>query len=307
MAIFNQNDLKQAQQDINNAQSTLNQFLSPLTQSQVDKFKADGFVVPAGYSSDGTGLPYSKAPTYQEGKLRRNIITWFIPEFGTVRMYVNPATIRYTFKKIIQKQFTKGGYTLQYWGEELPTLTISGTTGSSGIEGINVLYEIYRAEQYAFDSTGLVIAANNTAANLTTDAFNAIGNAIGNGVGPILFGGTTTGSAGNSVQNAGLIGGVFGLNSVTNSLAATNYTTLAQLAFTVEMYYDGWVYRGYFTDFNFTESAEDFLMRYELNFTVTQRRGYRTNYFPWSKNPANGPSQYDTPLSFSGAVTSGNK
>jgi hypothetical protein len=101
MAEFNQNDLKQAQQDINNAQSTLNQFLSPLTQSQVDKFKADGFVVPAGYSADGTGLPYSKVPTYQEGKLRRNIITWFIPEFGTVRMYVNPSMIRYTFKKII--------------------------------------------------------------------------------------------------------------------------------------------------------------------------------------------------------------
>lgn len=307
MAIFNQEELRQALQDVNNAQTSLNQAVSPLTQNQSDKFLSDGFTVPAGYSADGTGLPYNKVPTYVDGKLRRNIITWFIPEFGTVRMYVNPSSIQYTFKKIIQKQLTKGGYTLQYWGEELPTLRISGSTGSSGIEGINVLYEIYRAEQYAFDTTGLVIASNNAAANLTSDAFGAIGNAIGNGVGPLLFGGVSTGSSGNSALNGGLIGGVFGLNNPTSSLAASNYTNLAQLAFTVEMYYDGWVYRGYFNDFSFTESAEDFLMKYDINFTVTQRRGYRTNYFPWSRNPANGPSQYNTPMSFSGSVNFGDE
>lgn len=306
MAQFTNQQLKQAQNDVNNAQSILNQ-ANPLTQNQLEKYKADGFLIPASYSADGTGLPYSKVPTFRDAKLKRNIITWFVPEFGTVRMYVNPRSIVTANKKLINQIQTKGGYTLQYWGEQLTTLQIQGTTGTSGIEGINVLYEIYRAEQYAFDTSGLLISANNAAQNLVTDGFNAIGNAIGGGVGTLLFGGSTTSSAGASVQNAGLIGGIFGLNSPSSSLTASNYTTLAELAFTVEMYYDGWVYRGFFTDFSFTESAENFLIDYNINFTVTQKRGYRDNYFPWHRNPANGPSQYNTPYSFSGYATMGDE
>lgn len=304
MAEYTNQDLKEALQFTQDAQNILNQS-NPLTQNSEERYKADGFLIPATFSADGNGLPYTKVPTYRDAKLRRNIITWFVPEFGTVRMYVNPNSIRYNFRKLITQSMTKGGYTLQYWGEELPTLYISGTTGSAGVEGINVLYEIYRAEQYAFDTTGLVISANNAAQNLATDGFNAIGNAIGGSIGGLLFGGTNTSSAGNTVQNAGIVGGLFGLNTPTNSLAASNYTTLAQLAFTVEMYYDGWVYRGYFSQFDFTETTE-FTWNYNLNFVVTQRRGYRTNYFPWHKNPANGPSQYTTPSSFSGYASLGN-
>jgi hypothetical protein len=302
MAEFTQSDLKNALQDVNNAQSTLNQYLNPLTQNSLEKYKSDGFTVPAAYSADGNGLPYSKAPTYRDATLQRNIITWFVPEFGTVRMYVNPSNINYSFNKTITPTRTKGGYSLQYWGEELTNLTITGTTGSAGVEGVNVLYEIYRAEQYAFDTAGLVISSNNAAQNLITQGFNAAGNAIGSGgVGQLLFGGTATGNAGTSVQNAGLIGGLFGLNSPLNSLGASNYVSLAQLAFTVEMYYDGWVYRGYFKNMTITEKPYEF--DYNIGFVATQRRGYRTNFFPWHRNPAQGPSQYNTPNSFSGTVT----
>jgi hypothetical protein len=208
----------------------------------------------------------------------------------------------YQYSKSINSTRTKGGFTLQYWGEELPALQIQGTTGSSGVEGINMLYEIYRAEQYAFDTAGLVISANNAAQNLVTAGFNAAGNAIGSGgVGQVLFGGTATGNAGTSVQNSGLIGGLFGLNSPLNSVGSSNYVSLAQLAFTVEMYYDGWVYRGYFKSMTVSEKTHEF--DYTISFVVTQRRGYRTNFFPWHKNPAQGPSQYTTPNSFSGVVT----
>lgn len=311
MASFSQNeDFKKAQGYFNDAKDFLNA-ANPLTQDQLDKYKADGFLIPATYSADGNGLPYTKAKTYEDSRITRKTITWFIPEFGTVRMYVNPSSIRYNFKKLINTTLTKGGYTLQYWGEDLPTLTISGTTGGAGVEGINVLYEIYRAEQYAFDTTGLVISSNNAAQNLATDGFNAIGNAISSSVGGVggsllgtgLFGGNATNGGGGTVQTAGLLGSVLGLNSPTSSLVGTNYTTLAQLAFTVEMYHDGWVYRGFFENFDFTEKSDTYLWDYNLNFKVTQRRGYRTNYFPWHKNPAQGPSQYTTPLSFSGNVT----
>jgi hypothetical protein len=140
--------------EINSAQDFLNSN-NPLTQTQSDQFKSDGFLLPATFSADGTGLPSSKVGTYRESQMKRNTITWFVPEFGVVRMYVNPSAITYYYKKLIIKDRTKGGYTLQYWGEDLDNLNISGTTGGAGIEGINILYEIYRAEQYALDATGL--------------------------------------------------------------------------------------------------------------------------------------------------------
>ena len=280
---------------INDAQNFLNG-INPLSSGDQSSLRENGFLLPAGYSADGSKMPFTQVPTYRDAKVKRNIITWFVPEFGVVRMYVNPQSIQYSFKKSISKERTKGGYTLQYWGEELPTLTIGGTTGSAGVEGINALYEIYRAEQYAFDTSGLIISSNNFASSMATDGLNAIGNAIGGDVGEALFGG------GGGAGSAGLVGNLLGLNSPSSQFAGAQYTSLAQLAFTVEMYYGGWVFRGFFESFSMTESAGNFLWDYNINFTVTQKRGYRTNYFPWSKNPANGPSTYSTPMSFSGTV-----
>ena len=71
--------------------------------------------------------------------------------FGAIKMWINPQTLQINNTKDIQPTRTKGGFSLQYWGEGLTEITLSGTTGSSGAEGINMLYEIYRAEQYAFD------------------------------------------------------------------------------------------------------------------------------------------------------------
>jgi len=258
--------------------------VDPLNQNPTKAFSSDGFIVPAGHAADGTGLPFSKVISDRHGQLKRNIITWFVPEFGTVKMYVNPNNIIYTHKKLIDAQKTKGGYSLQYWGEDLSSLNINGTTGSSGIEGMNVLYEIYRAEQYAFDSTALVFAANNDAAqDLATQAAAAISNA---GI-----------AAGASVA-VGLVGGLFGLNSS----GVNNPVSLGKLAFSVEMYYNGWVYRGFFESMTITESADNFLLNYNIIFKVTQKRGYRTNYFPWSRSPKDGPSRDNTPYSYSGQV-----
>lgn len=272
---------------INDAQDFLNQN-NPLTG---DQQYGDGFSVPPAYSADGNGLPYNKVSSNNIGQLRRNIITWFIPQFGIVRMYVNPSSIAYAHKKLISPERTKGGFTLQYWGEDLIKLTINGTTGSSGIEGINVLYEMYRAEQYAFDSVGLTLAANNFNNDLSHNLINGTVSAIGGGGNPSLESGIS-----------GLIGGVLGMDSPNNNLAPKNIPSLAQLAFGVEMYYGGWVYRGYFENMTITEDASDFLIKYQINFTATQKRGYRTNYFPWSRSAKDGPSSYATANSFSGAI-----
>jgi hypothetical protein len=272
----------------NAAQDFLNQN-NPLTASQQNSLKADGFLLPPTYSSDGNGLPYNNVPDNRPAKLHRNIITWFIPQFGIVRMYVNPSAINYNHKKLLTKDRTKGGFTLQYWGEDLTTLNISGTTGSSGVEGINVLYEMYRAEQYAFDSVGLTLDANNFN--------NDLGHNLINGAASLIGGDATT-----QAGTAGLLGGILGVDSPNNSLAAKNITSLAQLAFGVEMYYNGWVYRGFFENMVINEKADSFLMEYQITFTATQRRGYRTNYFPFARSAKNGPSQYGTVNSFSGNI-----
>ena len=276
---------------VNNTVSSLNG-ANPITQSQLGSFESNGFLVASTPSADGNGLPFTKITPSVNATITRNIITWFVPQFGTVRMFINPQNITYNHKKLISKEKTKGGYTLQYWGEELSTLNISGTTGSSGVEGINMLYEIYRAEQYAFDAVGLTLAGNNASADLANGLVQGIGGAIGQAIG----GNSQTAAAG----GAGLLGGVLGLDSPNNNLSARNIPSLASLAFAVEMYYNGWVYRGFFESMTVTERADNFLLDYQMTFTVTQRRGYRTNYFPWSNSPSSGPSQYATPRSFSG-------
>jgi len=285
-------DLNETIKSINEVQNNLN---GNTNSTPTNSFNQDGFGLPASYQADGNGLPSQKVPNNVAGRIKRNIITWFVPEFGAIKMYINPQGITYNDAKVINKTRTKGGYALQYWGEDLTTLTISGTTGSSGIEGINVLREIYRAEQLAFDGFGLSLAANNA---LAGSGAAGISNAIGGALGGLLGGGSATAKAG----GVGLVGGILGLNSPSANLATQNIPSLAQLAFTVEMYYDGVVYKGFFESMSVTERADNFCFQYDIKFTVTQRRGYRTNYFPFHRSANNGQSEYTTPNSFSGAV-----
>lgn len=284
---------------VNSAQNFLNS-TQPLTQSQQESFKADGFLLPATYSADQNGLPYTNVPSNRPSTLKRNIITWFVPQFGTVRMYINPQNITYANKKIISKDRTKGGYTLQYWGEELTTINMSGTTGSSGIEGINALYEIYRAEQYAFDAVGLTLAANNAQADIANNLVNGVGGALGNSVNQLFGGSPNSPSA--AAGGSAILGGVLGLDSPNNNLATQNIPSLAQLAFTVECFWNGEVYRGYFDSMNVNFHADNFLIDYTMVFVATQRRGMQLNYFPFHRAANQGPSQYTTPNSFSGVV-----
>lgn len=80
----------------------------------------------------------------------RTLIVWEVPVLGStafVEMYVNPQNLKISDKKLIQNQRTKGGYILQYWGEDFTDISLSGSTGAGGIEAINVLRDVYRSEQ----------------------------------------------------------------------------------------------------------------------------------------------------------------
>lgn len=237
--------------------------------------------------ADGNGLPFQKASVGNVGKLKRNIISWLVPEFGIIKMYVNPSNMVFNDKKLIKKDRTKGGYTVQYWGEELTTLSLTGTTGSSGIEGINALYEIYRAEQLAFDTQGLILDSQNMGSltqNLTGELTSQAATLLGSGL--------------------EFVGGILGLNTNNSPMISKNIPSLAQNAFTVEMYYNNAVYRGFFESMRVTESAENFNFQYSIEFTITQKRGYRTNYFPFHRHP-DGPSDYNSPHTYSRQVENG--
>jgi len=237
-------------------------------------------------TSSGDGSRQNKVPANRIATHTRNMVSWFVPETGIVDMYINPQNIQYKDSKIISDTRTKGGYVMQYWGEEKTVLSISGTTGSSGIEGINVLYDIYRAEQVAFDPFALAFAASLDSAQDSTSLLGNAPQSIGDALGGFASG----------------IGDSFA-DQVVNSLesGSVNPTrprpTLASLAFSVEMYWSGWTYRGYFKDFNLTESSQNIgLFDYAMTFIATQKRGFRTNFFPWHRSPTSGPSNSDPTL-----------
>jgi hypothetical protein len=214
---------------------------------------------------------------------------------GIIEMYVNPQNLSWQDRKQISEQRTKGGFVLQYWGPELGRLNISGTTGSSGVEGINVLQDIYNAEQLAFDPYALAFAAEaetqseldfleGAGLGLATSAANLLGasQAVGTGL---------------DIMNNAIASGA--------STPTRQKPTLASIAFSVEMYWSGWVFRGYFLDFKLDERAERLgLFDYSMTFVYTQKRGFRTNFLAWHRSPTDGPSNSDpefgTPYSYNG-------
>lgn len=231
-------------------------------------------------------------PQMPEGMRRRQLVRWKVPDIGYVDMYINPQQMSIQEKKVITKRRTKGGYIVQYWGEEFPTINISGTTGAAGVEGINILRDVYRAEQLAFEKVAKSLA--DRLGSFSISGVSGVMSAISN--------------PGRAIGNA--IAGLFGTGSTTPPLLPT----LASLALAVELYFQGWVFKGYFLDFSVEESVAQGVgvFSYRMTFQATDRRGTRHNFMPWHRSPADidpvtgrarnlRHSDYETtPLSFNG-------
>lgn len=275
-----------------------------------DSFRTAQGAVRGGLTADAPGfsnlgaLPSPSGAQVRQARIAnlrtatavRNMVRWLLPETGIVEMYINPQSIKYSDKKHIPEPTrTRGGYIIQYWGEELGTISINGTTGSSGVEGINVLYDIYRNEQVSMDALALAAQAARENATLSDgllgelggfgEVLGGIGNAVGLGVDSIF-------DQVNNVIEGGSIN------------PATPKPTLASIAFQTEMYWSGWVFRGYFNSMSVSESADKLgLFDYDIQFTVIQKRGLRLNFMPWQRSAVDGPSNSDPafgpPYSFS--------
>ena len=200
-------------------------------------------------------------------------------------MYLNPQTFTLNDRKLIKPQLTKGGYIVQYWGEELGSIQASGTTGSSGIEGINILRDIYRHEQIKFRDmidrkradeelkNKVKIAGGSnlsdvvTALGIVDAALGGIGSRVANGVSSIMDG--------------------FRQPYEQESFETFSLPpSLASFATSIDLYHQGEIYRGFFETFQVTETAQEpGLFNYQFSFKVTRRSGERLNFMPWHRNP----------------------
>jgi hypothetical protein len=113
---------------------------------------------------DSTGNHRFQPSFMGEKSPKRNLIVWQAPHLGNdryIEMYINPQAISFSNKKTITQKRTKGGFIIQYWGEELETLNIAGETGDGGIEALYPLIDVYRSEQLAFEALASSASSNN--------------------------------------------------------------------------------------------------------------------------------------------------
>jgi len=92
----------------------------------------------------------------------------------TITMHVNPIEMDLTYKKLIHRYRTRGGWIEEHWGEELDKMAVTGSTGSflHSQYGLNVSnrYEtlamvnfqevlaVYRNNACFYDDSGNIIA-----------------------------------------------------------------------------------------------------------------------------------------------------
>jgi len=214
-----------------------------------------------------------------------------------IQLYLNPESFNITERKIIGSQLTKGGYNVQYWGEDLQKIQIGGSTGSGGIEYINLLRSIYRHEQIQFKKilNERLYALREEARQASLESNKDLKPDYSNDFQGFLAGATDFFSDG---LYSGLVNGAETLTDVLtgdfvlpNRKEYANFSnspSLASLAFNIEIYYQGEIYRGYFDGFTTTEQAtQQGIFNYQTSFTVLERRGERKNYMPWHRSPIN--------------------
>ena len=241
-------------------------------------------------------------------KIGRNTIVFFLPNsmeavmsdqspntltdegagWYKARLYMNPQSFNIRDKKIVKSDLTKGGFVTQYWGEDLTKIEIRGTTGSAGIQGINVLRSIYRHEQAQMinilEERQNELAKRAAAASTYTEETQSFGEAALN----VLTGGAFSQVKDGLTNAIDLISDAYKGRSSGGRGTFVSAPTLAALATSVDMYHDGEFFRGYFDFFNVDETAaEPGHFTYSFSFTVLRRSGRRDNFMPWHREPLN--------------------
>ena len=204
-----------------------------------------------------------------------------------VPMYINPENISISRGKITNESLTLGGYIVQFWGDKLDEFAISGTTGSGGIEAINILESVYKNEQIQFKKellrrqSDLALDSQSVLSELASSANVSDGLLA---AADLFFDGAITEviESTNEVMEY--------LKNPTGSLygneVITLMPTLASFAVSVKMYFQGQMHTGFFKSFSVTEQSQSpGHFNYNFNFTSLESIGQRKNFMPWHRNP----------------------
>lgn len=213
---------------------------------------------------------------------------------AVVPVYINPSSFSIQDSKIITETLTKGGYSVQYWGEALGEIQAAGTTGSAGIEGINILRAVYRNEITQFNNILLerALLLDQTAREALSNTSTA---GIGSGISSIL----------DEVTQGGFSGIIDGTKSAIEEVvdAARGLTednpasvelipTIGAFATNMILYWQGEKFTGYFKSFRSDENGQSpGLFDYQFTFMITKRSGVRNNFMPWHRNPTDATGQ----------------
>jgi len=100
------------------------------------------------YSNDNTYLSAAQemSDSYMQMKQRIPMVMEYYQtpeEIKTIEMYINPEKLTFQNTKVIGKQYTRGGIFFHHYGEDTPTMQISGSTGMSGMRAIEQLEKIF--------------------------------------------------------------------------------------------------------------------------------------------------------------------
>jgi len=194
----------------------------------------------------------------KEDMFIRNAIYWELWSGDFVKMPVNPQTMAFNFNKQISPTRTKGGFNVQYWGENLLEIAISGITGLSGVEGIELLYDVYRSEQLTREGIGNIAARGADLKNF---------------------------AKGNMQRGADRFETFLESDEPQGGRGLPDSSNLAVKATAVKMWYNYRVYSGWFSAFDYTENAESpGVYNYSLKYTVWNEQGRRRNWATWHRD-----------------------
>lgn len=194
----------------------------------------------------------------KEDMFIRNVIYWELWTGDFVKMPVNPQNMGFNFTKAISPTRTKGGFSIQYWGENLLEVSIGGTTGLSGVEGIELLYDVYRSEQLSREGVGQIAAKGADLKNF---------------------------AKGNMQRGADKFSTFLESDEPNGQRGLPDSSNLVVKATGVKMWYNYRVYSGWFTAFDYSENAETpGVYNYNMKYTVWNEQGRRRNWATWHRN-----------------------
>ena len=186
-----------------------------------------------------------------------SILSSSVGDRKIVPLYINPSQVQTNYAKNISETQTIGGFIIQYWGDKITTIAMSGTTGSGGIDAINILYEVYKSEQTSFRNL-LIIRRQKLEKALRESTGGTEDLNIAQALDQVLLNGAFSEIANGWSESMDYFKmAINGESPDTKNKSLELMPTLSAFAVSLEMHYQGKVNRGYIESMSVTEDGNN--------------------------------------------------